>query len=106
MQKKPIGASDVKQSPRSAKLSDELYGSCKLTAKDVFRADIIRVAVRTLPGKIVAGIIALRLESHRLSSPETALLTTQDVAAVLPVEKSMDARLATSQTHVRTISDP
>jgi hypothetical protein len=39
VQKKTVGASDVKQSPGSAELSDELHGSCKLTAKDVFRAD-------------------------------------------------------------------
>ena len=91
LQEEAVGTADVEQPPRWPKLADEFDRTGKLPPQDRLGAEIVGIAVVVAAGEIVRRVVALRIEVAGLGAAEPALRAAQDVAAVLGVEKLLDA---------------
>src|SRR3954471_16678209 len=81
-QKESIGAADFKQLPFITKLSNKRNTPRKLAAKHRLCAQIIRIAVAALAGKILPRIVCCGVKSDGFGLTEAAASTLPDVASI------------------------
>src|SRR5215218_11413197 len=94
LEEKSVRAAELDQPPAGAVMADHVDHVSEFTPQHPLAAQIVAVTVGMLPGKIVPGVVASRIELRGFAAPKAAFLALEDVAAVLGIEVALRRQTA------------
>src|SRR4029079_13954086 len=101
LEAKAVRSAQFQQLPAASIGADKIHAARKLAPQHRFGAEIIRIAVGVMAGKIILGVVGRGVKSGCFGAAKAATLASQDVASVGPETKDMVPCAAAGRARAR-----